>query len=68
MKIRYLSIALIISTFTVEIITPLIAIAQLTPQSANNQQKPEFYNERGMDKYRSGDAGATLFSDRERVL
>jgi tetratricopeptide (TPR) repeat protein len=60
MKIRYLSIALIISTFTVGIIAPLIAIAQPRPQSNNNQQKPDFYNDRGMDKYRSGDAKGAI--------
>jgi Flp pilus assembly protein TadD len=60
MKIRYLSIALIISIFRVGIIDPLIAIAQPTLQNTNSQQKPEFYNDRGMDKYRSGDAKGAI--------
>jgi tetratricopeptide (TPR) repeat protein len=60
MKVRYLSIALVISTFTVGIIAPLVAIAQSTPQSTNNQQNPDFYNDRGIDKYRSGDAKGAI--------
>jgi tetratricopeptide (TPR) repeat protein len=60
MKIRYLSIALIISICTVGIITPLFAIAKPTLPSTNSQQSPEFYNDRGMDKYRSGDAKGAI--------
>jgi tetratricopeptide (TPR) repeat protein len=60
MKIRYLSIALIISILTFGIIAPLVAIAQPTTQSTNSQQNPEFYNDRGMDKYRSGDAKGAI--------
>jgi Flp pilus assembly protein TadD len=60
MKIRYLSIALIISILTVGIIAPLVAIAQPNPQNTNSQQNSNFYNDRGMDKYRSGDANGAI--------
>jgi tetratricopeptide (TPR) repeat protein len=60
MKLRYLSIALIISIFTLTTVPPLIAVAQRTRSSTNSQEKPEFYNDRGMGKYQSADAKGAI--------
>jgi tetratricopeptide (TPR) repeat protein len=60
MKIRYLSIGLIISIFTIATIPPLIAADRPNPESKNSQQTAQFYNDRGMSKYQSGDAKGAI--------
>jgi Flp pilus assembly protein TadD len=60
MKIRYSLIAVTASIFTVGTIPALIAVAQPTPESTQSQEKPEFYNDRGMSKYQSEDAKGAI--------
>jgi tetratricopeptide (TPR) repeat protein len=60
MKIRYLSLPLMMFTFTVGMTVPSALTARPVRPSVHSHHSAAFYHERGLDKNRSGDVRGAI--------